>query len=79
MDPAPLVEFFRQQGLVTFTEVFVNGGYDLETFAALDGGDLDALQITKPGHRKKLLLKAELLKKPGYSISFITGLSFGTG
>ncbi len=56
-----LVDYFKNNGLDQFTKQFEEEGYDLEIFSELTTQDLDALKITKLGHRKKLLLKAKQL------------------
>jgi len=46
-------------------EDFVKNGFDtLSTIAALEEKDFETLGIDLPGHRKKLLMAAELLRNP---------------
>eukprot|EP00050_Salpingoeca_kvevrii_P011255 m.13946 g.13946 ORF g.13946 m.13946 type:complete len:499 (+) comp3334_c0_seq1:56-1552(+) len=51
--------WLAEMKLERYTEAFITNGYDDPAcLESLDEGDLDALGITLPGHRKRLLLNA---------------------
>ena len=55
--------WFTENKLDMLEDVFTKNGYDdLEVIAEINETDLDAMQITLPGHRKKILLRVHQLK-----------------
>eukprot|EP00039_Didymoeca_costata_P007875 m.104774 g.104774 ORF g.104774 m.104774 type:complete len:111 (+) comp13856_c0_seq2:184-516(+) len=53
-------EWLETLHLEQYADMFAAAGYDdPEAISTLDEGDLDAMRITLPGHRKRLLLNAK--------------------
>ena len=51
-------------GLSEYVQKFISNGYDdINLFRIIDDDDLDALNIDKPGTRKKILMYAEILRE----------------
>lgn len=56
--------WLAKSNLQRFEEIFENSGYDdLEVIAEINEADLDAMEISLPGHRKKILLRVQQLKE----------------
>ena len=60
--------WLTQHKLDMFENIFVNNGYDeLDIIGETDESDLDAMNITLPSHRKKILLWVQQLRKQACS------------
>ncbi len=61
---SPVTKWLDDSGLLEFQQQFLNEGYDdLSVIAAMTADDLKDIGISKMGHRKKILLKIEELRK----------------
>ncbi len=62
VQPNEVADWLGSFNFSTYTAIFLDQGYDsLFVCSHLDESDLDLLQVTKPGHRKMLLLKSKEL------------------
>ena len=56
--------WLAKSNLQRFEEIFENNGYDdLEVIAEINEADLDAMEISLPGHRTKILSRVQQLKE----------------
>ncbi len=62
VQPDEVTDWLKSFNFAMYATNFMENGYDsLFVCSHLDENDLDQLQITRPGHRKTLLLKSKEL------------------
>jgi 2,3-bisphosphoglycerate-dependent phosphoglycerate mutase len=69
VQPSEVTDWLNSFNFSTYTTNFLENGYDsLFVCSHLEESDLDLLRITKPGHRKTILLKSKELAEHRHKI-----------
>jgi len=76
--PDEVTDWLKSFNFASYATRFMENGYDtLFVCSHLDENDLDLLQITRPGHRKALLLKSKELDEKRNKIEAAVSLKGG--
>lgn len=73
MSESIVEEWLRSRNLSEYTVAFLDNGYDdLEICKQIGDPDLDAIGVTKPEHREKLLSAVKTLREEGGTAVYFT-------
>lgn len=73
-----VADWLQSFNFATYTTNFLEKGYDsLFVCSHLEESDLDQLQITKPGHRKTILLKSKEIEEQRHKVEAVVSSRSG--